>query len=469
MNNTRISDTTVKQLSLSKELTLSFKEKIEVSKLLDKLCVDILELGEIQNVKVDSLLIKSIVTAVKNSTIAVPVALGADPTVTVNALKEAKAFRLQVAAPVSPVRMEYILHKKPAALLEMVKTTIEACKKYTDDVEFIADDATRSDEVFLGDAIRAAIEAGATTVTLCEDAGNMLPEEFAAFLDKTLEQVPELKNVVWGVSCSNELAMADACVIAAVSHGAGEIKAAAYPINTASLPNVAKLIATKGEAFGARTQVATTSMSRTVAQLDRICNNGETKNVFAVQNETAEETFLSAHDTQEEVVKVAEKMGYDLSEEDANRVFEAFKRITAKKGSISSKELDAIIASDAMQVPSKYKLDSYIANTGNNITSMVHVCLVDGAELKEGISLGDGPIDAAFLAIEQITGKHFELDDFQIRSVTEGKEAAGETVVKLRSKGKVYSGRGLSTDIIGASIRAYLNALNKVVYEEDEQ
>ena len=131
------------------------------------------------------------------------------------------------------------------------------------------------------------------------------------------------------------------------------------------------------------------------------------------------------------------------------------------------RELDAIVASAAMQVPPTYQLDTYVINSGNTISSSVHMKLRRADTVLEGICLGDGPIDAAFLAIEQITGQHYELDDFQIQSVTEGREAMGQTVVKLRSEGKVYSGRGISTDIVGASILAYINALNKIVYEEE--
>ena len=149
------------------------------------------------------------------------------------------------------------------------------------------------------------------------------------------------------------------------------------------------------------------------------------------------------------------------------KVYEAFKVIADKKEKVGAKELDAIVASAAMQVPPTYVLESYVVNAGNIISATAHLKLKKGDKVQEGVSLGDGPIDAAFLAIEQITGQHYELDDFQIQSVTEGREAMGQTVVKLRSEGKVYSGRGISTDIVGASIHAYLSALNKIVYEED--
>ena len=162
-----------------------------------------------------------------------------------------------------------------------------------------------------------------------------------------------------------------------------------------------------------------------------------------------------------------QRLGYDLSDEDTKKVYAAFKQIADKKEKVSAKELDAIVAAAAMQVPPTYVLESYVVTSGNTISATANLKLRKQDNALEGVSIGDGPIDAAFLAVEQITGQHYELDDFQIQAVTEGREAMGQTVVKLRSGGKVYSGRGISTDIVGASIRAYINALNKIVYEEE--
>ena len=120
-----------------------------------------------------------------------------------------------------------------------------------------------------------------------------------------------------------------------------------------------------------------------------------------------------------------------------------------------------------MQVPSTYKLDTYVVTSGNSISATAHIKLIKNDEIIEGVYMGDGPIDAAFQTIEKITGCHYELDDFQLQAVTEGREAMGQTIVKLRAGGKVYSGSGISTDIVGAGIKAYLSALNKIVYEED--
>lgn len=467
MEQIRISDITMKQTG--KEFSLSFKEKLEIPKLLDKLEVSVIELEGIEQPKIDALRIKSVASTVKNSIVAVPVALSADSvTATWNALKEAKHPRLQVFASVSPVQMEYLFHKKPAAMLAAIKETIKACSAKTSDVEFIADDATRSDSAFLYQAIETAINAGAKTITICDATGAILPDELGTFIDGIYENVPALKDVVLGVSCSNELAMADACAIESIKHGVREIKAAAYQVNQISLPHVSRLLATKGEAFGVRSFVRTVEMKRIIKQIEWMCQTSRSKNSpfdNGVQDDI-EDMSLTNRDNMTTVLKAVEKLGYDLSEEDGAKVWEAFQVIAARKDVISSKELDTIVASAAMQVPATYVLHTYNITASNIASSMAHMKLEKNGTVLEGIALGDGPVDAAFLAIENIIGCHYELDDFQIRSVTEGREAMGETVVKLRSNGKLYSGRGTSTDIVGSSIQAYISALNKIVYEE---
>ena len=466
MNNIKISDVTMKQAGIS----LSFKEKIELSKLLDKLGVSVIELEPIEQTKIDSLRIKSVAAAVKESAVAVPVGLSPESVeLTWNALKEAKHPRLQVCAPVSPVQMEYLFHKKPEAMIAAIQSTIECCCKVCADVEFVADDATRSDSAFLYEAVRSAIAAGAGTVTVCDTAGAMLPNEFTAFLRELYANVPELKDVVLGVSCCDDLSMADSCAIAAVRYGAGEIKAAACRLDVASLQNVTKVLSAKGEFYNASCTVRTTSMKRSCDQICRMCQSGRnTGPTFdsGVQ-EDDDSVYLTSHDDLTAVMKMSARLGYDLSDEDGAKVFEAFQAIADKKEKVSARELDAIVASAAMQVPPTYTLDSYVVTSGNLVSATAHLKLKKLDKVLEGVSLGDGPIDAAFLAIEGITGHHYELDDFQIQSVTEGREAMGQTIVKLRSEGKVYSGQGISTDIVGAGILAYLNALNKIVYEED--
>ena len=465
MKQIRISDVTMKQIS--EDFSLSFREKIEFSKLLDRLGVDIIELEGIKNTRTDSLLIKSVVTAVKNSIVAVPVELGgANADDTWCALKDAKKPRLQVAAPTSAVQIEYLYHKKPDAMLAAIKTTVEACAALCSDVEFIAVDATRSEDDFLAAAIKTAISAGAKTVTLSDTAGTMLPTELLSFVKKQYENIPELSGVTLGVCTSNDISMADACAVAAVAGGAEQISAAAYPLNFASLINIARIFAAKADSLGASSGVHTTELSRAKEQINRMCHSGK-KSSAGHFSHGEDGTFLTAHDDISAITIAAAKLGYDLSKDDLTRVYSAFMQIAERKERVGLKELDAIIASSAMQVPETYKLDTYVITSGNTISATAHIKLLKNGEPTEGVYIGDGSIDAAFQAIEKITGCHYELDDFQLQAVTEGREAMGQTVVKLRSGGKVYSGSGISTDIVGAGIKAYLSALNKIIYEEE--
>ncbi len=463
-----ISDITMKRSGENGDHKLSFREKIELAKLLDKLGVSVIETDPIENKKIDSLLIKSIASAVKNSYVAVPVDIldGSSVDTTWAALKEAAYPRLQVVSPVSTVQMEYFCHKKPAAMLSLIKERVAQCKALCGEVEFVAEDAGRSELDFLYEAIAAAVDAGAGIVTVCDTAGNMMPEEFGTFVAEINAELPE--NVRLGVRCSNELYMADSCAVAAVKNGADEIKTAASGESTASLDKVSRIIKARGSSFDAFCEVRNTELQRTVGQIKWMCQTNRSK-TSAFDNgvqEDKDHISLTVHDDMSAVAKAVEKLGYDLSEDDIAKVYEAFTRIAARKETMGGRELDAIVASAALQVPPTYRIESYVFTSGNVISATSHIKLRKGEELLEGVCLGDGPVDSSFLAIEQIIGRHYELDDFQIQAVTEGREAMGEAIVRLRSGGKVYSGRGISTDVIGASIRAYVNALNKIVYEE---
>ena len=379
MNKIKLSDVTMKQVADG--FNLSFKEKIELAKLLDKLGVSVIELEGIQNARIDSLRIKSIAAAVVNSVVAVPVQLAADSPARVwAALQQAKFPRLQVCGAVSAVQMEYLYHKKPEAMKNAIAETVAACKALCADVEFLADDATRADPAFLAATVKAAVDAGATTVTVCDTAGLMLPAEFAQFIKELYEAVPELKTVHVGVSCCNALSMADACAIAAVAEGVTELKAAAYPIDTASIANLAKLLSARGDAFNACASVEMTQLSRIMDRAHQICQGGKNKGASLAAAQTDAGIYLTAHDDVAAVTKVAEQLGYDLSEDDSMKVYEAFKRIAAKKEQVSSKELDAIIASAALQVPPTYKLDKFVITSGNTISSTAHIKLMKNGE-----------------------------------------------------------------------------------------
>lgn len=466
-----ISDITISQAGGAQGFSLSFREKLELAKLLDKVGVSVIEAGQIVHRRPDSLLIKSLASAIGHSALAVPVVLGDRESVelTWNALAGAVVPRLQVIAPVSTVQMEYLCHKKPEAVLDMIRETVAACREKCPEVEFVAEDASRSEMDFLLGAVDAAIGAGAAVVTVCDTAGTMLPDEFYRAVTRIREAIPA--TVRLGVRCSNSLYMADSCAMSAIRAGADEVKVAACGDTTAALDKLTAILKAKGEQCGALCGVRTTDLQRTVEQIRWMCQTQRRKS-SAFDNgvqEARSDIELSVHDDAGAVLQAVAKLGYELSEEDGVKVYESFTRIAEKRERVGARELDAIVASAAMQVPSTYRLENYVINSGSAISATCHMQLRKGEQLLESVCLGDGPVDAAFLAMEQILGRHYELDDFQIQAVTEGREAMGETVVRLRDRGKIYSGRGISTDVIGSSIRAYLSAVNKIVYEEAEE
>ena len=323
MDSIRISDITMKQLARQGDGSLSFKGKIEVSKLLDKLAVPVIEIEGVRSARADALRIKSIAAAVKNSVVAVPVELSSESVEqTWEALKTARHPRLQVPAPVSTVQMEYLSRKKPDAMLKSIEETLRACAAQTADVEFIAEDATRSDEPFLQKAIETAVDAGATTVTLCDATGTLLPEELAAFLKNLIETVPALGRVTLGIACANTMAMADACTVAAVRAGAREVKTAAVG-ETASLQNVAGILAAREELFGLSCPLHTVELKRIVRQIVWLCQTKRNKTSpfdDGVQD-AAPELSLSPGDDVSAVSKAARELGYDLSGEDEQAVW----------------------------------------------------------------------------------------------------------------------------------------------------
>ncbi len=441
--------------------SFSFKEKIEIARQLEKLNVDVIELPEIENGQTDILLVRTVSAFVKNAVLSVGASMSEKSIDdAAEALSLAKNKTIRIELPVSPVGMEYTCHKKPAKMLEVISASVARAKGTDAAVEFCAVDATRAEKEFLYDAIRQAVEAGADKITVCDTAGSMLPDDFADFI----KDITDNTGVPIGIKCSNNTGLAAAQAILAVRKGVICVKCAVGG-DTVSLDTFASIIKSYGIDYGISSGIKYTELHRIVGQINWITDNSKNDKTTVTVSAEPDEITLDKSDTQETVIAAASKLGYDLSQEDCVKVYGEFLRVASKKN-VGTKELDAIIASSALQVPSTYKLVSYIINNGNIITASAHIVLEREGETLESIELGDGPIDASFIAIDKIIGAHYELDDFQIQAVTEGKEAMGSAVVKLRSGGKVYSGNGISTDIIGASIRAYLNAINKIVYEE---
>ena len=439
----------------------SFKEKIEIARQLDNLNVDIIELPAITNEKTDILLVRTISAFAKRSELSV--AAGLDEKSVENAAKSlssAKKPRIRIELPLSPVGLEYTCHKKPPKMIEHIKTVVSSAKEKCPNVEFCVLDATRAEKEFLFAAIETAVSAGATSISVCDNAAETLPDEFAAFAG----EISEKFNLPLGVSCDDKNGMAVSSLILAVIKGAETVKTSVGGAE-ASLETFAEMVKNCGNNYGFSADIKFTELHRIAKQILWITDNVPAERPAISFSHNSEEFNLDVNDGKDAVSDAVTKLGYDLSSEDIDAVYGEFLRVAAKK-TVGSKELDAIVASVALQVPATYKLVNYIVNTGNVLSSSAQIVIEKDGEKLQGIGMGDGPIDAAFLTVEQIIGRHFELDDFQVQAVTEGKEAMGATLVKLRHEGKLYSGNGISTDIIGSSIRAYINAVNKIVYEE---
>lgn len=456
MKNIRLTETT-----LAHGAQMTFKEKLETARLLDSVHVDAIETCPVGD-KADEILVKTIASLAENSVISCPVTDG-DVEKAWQAVGGAKKPRLNVRMPVSVQQMEYTGHMKPAAMLDKIAAVVSAAKEKCGDVVFTAMDATRAESEFLASAVRRALEAGAGTVILADEAGEMLPDEFGAFVKSLYLSVPELHDCHVGVSCANRLHMAVGCAFEAVRAGAVELCVRAADEEAVELYPMAELFAARGETYGVASAIDRTALRRAC---ERIASFGDVR-------KTREEPPGFHAGNRESQAGCEHRRGFAHGARaglrPVGRGSGARVRVLRRAGgeeAVSARELDAIIANAALQVPPTYRLVSYVVNSGNIIAATAHIVLTRNGESVQGLSSGDGPIDAALMAIEKIVGHHYELDDFQLQSVTSGREAMGEALVKLRDGGKLYSGRGISTDIVGASIRAYLNALNKIVYRE---
>jgi 2-isopropylmalate synthase len=448
---------------------LSFKQKIEMAKLLEKLKIDAVETGFVGEAAADGVLVRTLATMFENCVISVPVSLDKSGVErAAGALSKAKKARLNLIVPTSTVQMEYVYRLKADTVLSQVKEILETCVSLCQDVEFTAEDATRSDIDFLCAVIDAAIAAGAKTITLCDATGEKTPDEITAFISSVKNKVPALSGVVLSLHLRDNLGIAAASALAAAACGVQQFKVSCSSNSGhLSMEQFLNALKVRGEALDINCGANVTALFRTCRQIDAITGSGRPGRftLAAEDGGAAEQEELRADADISAIKRRIELLGYDVSDDDLNEIFRVFKEIARSK-KVVSRDLEALVAETAGQVTPTYQLDNYVINSGNAITATAFIRLQKDGSPLQAISIGDGPIDASFQAIEQILGRHFELDEFQIQAVTEGHEAMGDALVKLRFNGKLYSGRGLSTDIVGASIRAYLSAVNKIVYEE---
>lgn len=452
-----VSDLTLKEVN-EQDLSLTFREKLSIAEKLDASGVDAIELPALISSKENEVVCRTIAESIKNAV--VKIAVG-DTNESLNAafecVKGANKFCLQVLMPVSTTQMEYFYHLKAPLMQAKIQELVKSAAAVCDCVEFVAIDAFRAEDGFVAACAKTAFEAGASSVTVSDDAGIAFPEDYASMV-KDIKAVCDAKVFV---QPSDALSMAAASAVSAIKAGADGVKTSSLG-NYLSISTLSNITRAKKYDIDADCGVDVTKVQAINSAI-----KGVVETTVADEKKEVKVGALDSKATVKDVVFVIKELGYELSDSDIGKVYEEFKKLTAKKEAIDTKELEAVIASTAMQVPSTYHLVNYVVNSGNIIPATANVTLEKAGEKFTGVSTGDGPIDAAFHAIEQVVGHHYELDDFQVHAVTKGRGAVGSSIIRLRADGKLYSGNGVSTDIVGACIRAYVNALNKIVYEGD--
>lgn len=460
-----VADYTLAQLAKDRKNPLLFREKIAVASAIDSMGADTIELAPVSNFKEDKIICKTLSSAVKNAALAIPAGSTAEE---IDKAWECICFAqkpvLQVVLPLSTVTMEYTYHLKAPKMMNLIETLIRHAKEKCENVEFVVLDATRAEENVLEEALKKAESLGATAITVCDDAGILFPADFAAFIRKVKGYVSIPVYVKVSGAVFMETATAFECLIA----GADGVKGVVEGKSQLKVSKIATVIAAKGEGYGICTALDEKRIFSDVKLLVEKVNSTERENTETSDKNV--DIYLDGGSTIEMITANAEKLGYTLTEEDAGNVLRGLKRVCEKKSGIGATEFEALIASYAMQAPSTYHLKYYTATSSNLTPAMANVVITKDSDIEiSGTGIGDGPVDAAFGAIEQGIGYHYELDDFKIQTVTQGKESLGSALIKLRHNGKIYSGNGISTDIVGSCIRAYINALNKIVYDEDSE
>ncbi len=456
MKKITVSDITLRAVEqLNKELT--FRDKLSIAEMLDASNVDAIELPALNASKENQVIYRTIASTVKHARVKIPVGFSASSVRSAfDCIKGAKNACLQVALPVSTAQMEYFYHLKAPVMQEKIGELVKLSKEFCLNVEFVAYDAFRAEEGFVEACAKTAFDNGATAITLCDDAGVAFYNDYEIIVKK----IKAICDIDVFVQPSNALSLASASAIVAISSGADGVKTSAIGTYL-SIDVLADVMRAKSNELGVTCNVDVTCVKSIVAKINGVTEDNQ--NIPQTNIAGNVNSFATAHD----IADIIKQLGYELSDDDNGKVYEEFKKLTAKKEVIDTKELEAIVASTAMQVPSTYHLVNYVVNSGNIIPATANVTLEKDGEKFTGVSTGDGPIDAAFHAIEQIIGHHYDLDDFQVHAVTKGRGAVGSSIIRLRADGKLYPGNGVSTDIVGACIRAYINALNKIVYGEN--
>ncbi|MFA7659744.1 MAG: 2-isopropylmalate synthase [Anaerovoracaceae bacterium] len=499
----KIFDTTLRDGEQSPGCSMNLKEKVQMAKQLERMKVDIIEAGFAISSPGDFTSVRTVAETVKESVVAsLARTTKEDIDRAWEAVSVAAQPRIHTFIATSPIHMKYKLNLTPDQVVEQAAAMVKHAKSYCGDIEFSAEDATRSDPIFLARIFDEVIKAGATTINIPDTVGYTAPDEFYEFLIKVRELCPALDHIDISVHCHNDLGLGVANSLAAIKAGAVQVETTINGIGeragNAAMEELVMALATRRDIFKAETNIVTTEIMRASKLLTTITGvkvqpnkaivgenafaheagihqhgvlkNKETYEIMTPESVglTKNSMVLGKHSGKHALRSKAEELGIDLTEEALERAFNRFKAIADKKKQVYDGDIEALLSKEALQVPKTYQLKSFVINSGNSITSTAVLEVIKEDKTIEKVARGDGPIDAAFQAIGKIVGKEMKLEDYQLHSVTEGMDALGDALVKISSNGKSYAGRGLSTDVIEASIHAYINAVNKMIYEENK-
>ena len=491
-------DTTLRDGEQAAGGTLNVQEKLEIARQLEKLKVDVIEAGfpisspgDFEAVSLISKEIRTpIICALSHAN---PQAIDR----AWEAVKGAASPRIHIFLSSSDIHLMHQLKKSRDEILQTSRNMVARAKKYTSDIEFSPMDASRTDPKYLYQILEAVIEAGATTVNIPDTVGYAIPDEWGARIEGIFKSVTNIHKAVVSVHCHNDLGLAVANSLKAILHGARQVECTVNGIGeragNASMEEIVMAIKTRKDFFNLYTGVDTTqiySTSRLVSELtgflvqpnkaivganafrheSGIHQDGVIKMPITYEIIDPKEVGIPAsslvlgklsgrHAFKERLAE----LGYSLSEEDFNRAFQGFKDLADKKKDITDKDIESVVAQQKRTLSEVYHLDMVQVSCGNGMpTAAVRLIGPDGKVVADA-SLGTGPVDAVYKAINRIVGVPNKLTEFSVKSVTEGIDAIGEVLIRIESDGITYTGRGADTDIIVASARAYMNALNRLL------
>ena len=495
----KIFDTTLRDGEQSPGASMNVEEKITLAKQLARLGVDIIEAGFAISSPGDFEAIKRIGAEVEGPVIcSLARARKEDIDRAWEALKDAPKRRIHTFHSTSDIHLK---HQYRISREEAFRRSVEMVKharSYVDDVEFSPMDATRTEVSYLHEVVEAVIEAGANTVNIPDTVGYATPEEFGALIRGIRDKVRNIDKAVISVHCHNDLGLAVANVLAAIRNGAEQVECTVNGIGeragNCSMEEVVMALRTRKDFFGADTRIITEEIMRTSRLVTKI--TGITvqpnkaivgANAFAHESGIHQDGLLKERTTYEimrpETIGLVKtnlvlgkhsgrhafrdrltQMGYDLSDDDLNKAFERFKHIADQKKEVFDEDLEAIVSDEMQQIQEVYVLKDLRAESGTGLTPTATVAMeVNGKAVKQ-TGTGDGPVDAVYRTIAHMTGTKSKLDAYLVKGITGGTDALGEVTVKVEEEGKKVAGHGADTDIIVASAKAYVNALNKLEY-----